>query len=155
MPCDFEPWSMIARSKTRFNRTATTTAAQETFSLKTTQVTTADTRPVSTLETFPYSYATGILWYQIDYWRQTPQIAAGASADDDILNDVEDDLILAYLAEALGAHLIADGATMERSWFLAREFLHRALKNAGIPAHKISLPPPFIMRDPDVNTRGE
>lgn len=156
---DYEPWSSISRTKSRYNRTATTTLNQETFSLKANQTVTATKRPTSTLETYPYSYASLLdaqkLYYQVDYWRQTPTIVSGADADDSLLHDAEMDLIILYIAESMAAHQINDSEAMERAWFLARTFLDGALRRANVPAHRIILPPPWIKRDPTVNTEGD
>lgn len=134
-PLKHKPWQTISQMSKWFNRTATTTNNQTYWSLKIDSTATATKRSVITLESFPYSYATGILWYQIDYPRITPTIASGSNADDALIHDeTVYDCIVAYFAEALIAHELNDviPGAFDRAWGIARELAHRALVNAGV-----------------------
>ena len=140
-----QPWITAIRSPW-YNRDATTTLNQQYWSIKVTA--TAGKTPAYTLETFPYSYATNILYYQIDYRRKTPVVAAGENADDAFMwDDQAWDYAVLYLAEALLAHEIGNRDLVAEAWGFARELTRNILRGSGVEEHRIKLPPPFIMRE--------
>ena len=142
-------WNRLINMSDVYNRTAGTTQNQIYWALKYVGDDTATKFTTITIETYPYSYATADLFYRLDYYRQTPPIAAGANADDAFiwLDDVYDYIVL-YFAEALMAHELGDVVTgvFERAWGLARELAHKALVSAGVSERRIKLPPPWIVR---------
>lgn len=140
IPCKYLNWGDVVQRSSIYNRTATTTAAQKYWSLKIDGTVTATKRSVITLETFPYSYATNILYHQIDYRRASPTVASGANADDSFFWDVTAwDAIIKYFAEAMIASEFNDilPGMFDRAWGMARELAYRALVDVGVNERRV------------------
>lgn len=144
----YRTWTTMSRSPD-YNRTATSTANQRYWSVKVGGSSTATKRPTVTIETFPYSYATNLLYYQIDYQIETPVIATGTNADDAFIweDQAWDMSIVGYIAEAMIAHEQNKPDYYNRAWYMGREFLKSTLLSAGVEEHRIHLPPPIYNRD--------
>jgi len=146
-PLKYRSWRQMSNMPS-FTRVASTTNNQIYWSLRI-QGTKATKYSTVTLETFPYSYATGTLHVQIDCARETPRIAAGDDADDALIWDNDNwDWIVTYFAEALLAHELNDilPGAFDRAWGLARELAFRALVDWGVSERRIKLPPPWLTR---------
>lgn len=133
IPLDYVPWEDIANSPKRYNRTATTSANQEVYTVKRDSGT-------YTLETFPYSYATGLLDYQITYIRKLPTIVSGANADDAFIWDSDHDMVIAHIAEIAIAHELQDDDMFRRAVALSNMEVNALLQAYGIPAGRLKLP---------------
>jgi len=144
-PCRKFSWQQISQRTDDFNRTATTTAAQKFWAFKYDHNATATKVPVLTIETFPYSYATSILYYQIDYQAQSPRVAegaAGANADDAFIWPDDDlDYIVALYAAMYGAMEIDQGDNTR--YLRVQNQLQIEMDSAfreSLPAQRIELP---------------
>lgn len=154
-PLTYKPW-MSMSNHPDYNRTTTAVGGvnQKWWSIKNVGTATADKFNTITLETFPNKY-TGTtdvtkLFYQVDWFRKTPTIIAGTSADDAFIwDEVAWDYIIIYLAEAMVAHELGLLDKRDGAWFLARTLLYGALTGAGVDPRKIHLPPPWLARKPE------
>lgn len=139
MPLSYLPWGDVIHRKSVYNRTATTTLHQKYWSIKVDGTVTTGKKSVITLESFPRSYATNLLTYEIDYRRASPT-AGGANADDAFFwPNRSHDQIPKYFAEALIAHELNDiiPGVFDRAWGLARELAARALVDSGVQRSRI------------------
>lgn len=151
-PLPYVPWRTMS-NRTGYNRTAATITNQKLWSIKNVGSSVADKFNAITLETFPYSYVAATdaaaLYYQLDYFRKTPTITAGASADDAFIwDEVAWDYIIIYVAEAMVAHELGILDKRDGAWFLARTLAQSALRTSGVIARRIHLPPPWLARTP-------
>ncbi len=150
----FRPFGDISQQKA-FNRIATTTANQELWSIKISNMASASAYPIYTLETYPYSYASASLYYQIDYIRESPAITTELITADNADNSIiwanrNWDNIIMFMAEALCFYQIGNLDKMQSAYSWAKMFAESALRDSGVPANRIHLPPFWVMKPPQL-----
>ncbi len=169
-PLGYRDWLTICQMK-QFNRTALTTANRDTnqefWSIKMARDaadTEANNYPTVTIELFPYSYSAANWYVSVDYVRESPTVASGSNADDAFIwalnsaatsTNLNFESALLYFAEMLAFYQIGNQDRMQTAWSMAQMFGEHILKSAGVPANRIHIGPPFVLRPIKISDNAE
>jgi len=169
-PLGYRDWLTMCQMK-QFNRTALTAANlatnQDLWSIKIARESAdagANTYPTVTIELFPYSYTSANWYVMIDYTRESPTVAAGSNADDAFIwalnssatsTNLNFESAMMYFAEMLAFYQIGNQDKMQTAWSMAQLFGEHILKSAGVPANRIHIGPPFVLRPVKVSDNAE